>query len=79
MSVTEERCECCDLVLTSCGKAVEALARRQAMLDRQAFARRGAFPSAYAGACSGCGEHFVERALILRAPDGSGWLAECCA
>lgn len=75
------RCVCCGLEPASCGKAVEALQWRQVMLDRQAMVRRGAFPAAYGGTCSKCGERFAEKTLIRRDPDGdrSAYLGECCA
>lgn len=52
-------CVCCSLDPASCGKAAEALARRQAMLDRQAALRQpGATVAQYPGTCGECGEPF---------------------
>lgn len=76
----EGRCECCDLPMSSCGKAAEALARRQVMIDRQAQVARGAFPAAYAGKCCACEEGYGATSLIRRTGRNSGgYLGPCCA
>lgn len=31
------------------------------------------------GKCGGCGEPFEAGSLIMRHPDGDGWIADCCS
>ena len=70
-----QRCDCCDLPIESCGKAIENRRRAEAFLDRtRLLAKPGWFAAGYAGTCSDCGEHFDEGQPIHRARDG--W--SCC-
>lgn len=76
------RCECCDLPVESCGKAVELRQRDEAAARRRALiATRRYFPSQYAGRCSSCHERYAAGALITpQLVDGERrWVSECCA
>ena len=55
--VADGRCDCCDLPLFSCGKALEARQRKE-LLSRRArlLARAEYFPAAYGGRCGRCSE-----------------------
>lgn len=77
------RCECCDLPVTSCGKAAEGRQRAEARAERERLARLGAFVAVWPGHCVRCGEPFQAGDLILSSglpiPTGFGYLAGCCA
>jgi hypothetical protein len=75
--VSEQRCECCDLPVSSCGKAAEAVQRQQLMAERALLLAAGWFPARWAGECAGCGYWFKMGALIRR--DGEDWRSECCS
>ncbi len=78
----ETRCDCCDLPVTSCGRAVEQRQRTEAADRRRALiATRRYFPSQYRGGCAGCSEWYAAGALITpHLVDGERrWFAECCA
>lgn len=70
------RCECCDLPVSSCGKAVEVAQRQQRIAERARLLAAGWFVARYAGECGGCGDWFEAGTLIRR--DGEGWRSECC-
>lgn len=71
------RCDCCDLPVESCGRAVEARQRQELANARsQALALYGWFRAQYAGRCSQCGEPFKEGDPIC-AIDG-GYKSYCC-
>lgn len=63
--MNEERCECCDLPVSMCGKAAE---KRQQAEARAEYARLLALPGTtiarHDGFCGKCGEHFDEGAPI---------------
>lgn len=65
--------------MTSCGRAVEALQRREAMLKRQRLAALpGAFPARFPGVCGECGEPFAVGAVARYDRYTSKIKAECC-
>jgi hypothetical protein len=75
--VSDERCECCDLPTSSCGKAAEQRQRAEQQAERARIrALPGVFMALYAGTCGGCGERYEQRSLI-RSTSG-GYRAECC-
>jgi len=75
----DERCVCCELPVESCGKRVEQLRRREAMLERQRQAALpGAFPAAFPGWCARCGEPFGKGTVLRRAGGVDGYVAGCC-
>ena len=59
-------CICCSLDPRSCGKTLEALRRREALLERQRLLRLpGAASAAYAGSCGQCGEPYAVGTPIM--------------
>jgi hypothetical protein len=75
--IFEDRCECCDLPVSSCGKAAEQRQRAEHQAERARIsALPGVFMALYAGTCGGCGERYDPRTLI-RSTSG-GCRAECC-
>ena len=76
--MNEQRCQCCDLPVYSCGKAKETELRREWRQDRERLEAQGWRSSLYPGACEHCHEWFATGTLI-RMVAGSGWRAECCA
>lgn len=76
--MNEPRCECCDLPVSSCGKAAEHRQRVALARWRSQLRERGWFESAWPGVCP-CGEPFKEKALISRDQASGRWIAECCA
>ena len=78
MSSPDERCSCCDLPVSSCGKAAEQRQRAELAAERTRLRAKGWFTSLYPGTCASCGEPYEARALItVERP--RGWRAECCA
>ena len=76
--MSEQRCECCELPIYSCGKSKQDQQRRDEQRERAALlARPSWFAAHYRGQCSACGEWF-ERGTPITAGAG-GWRAECCA
>jgi len=76
----EQRCECCELPVYSCGKAVEDRQRRYEQAERAALlARPSWFAAHYRGPCDSCGVWFEPGTPITIAADAGGWRAECCA
>ena len=74
----EQRCECCELPVYSCGKAVEDRQRRYEQAERAALLTRLSwFAAHHCGFCVSCGEWY-ERDTPITAGAG-GWRAECCA
>lgn len=79
MTVRVERCECCGLLVESCGKAAEAKQKAEARARRVALLRRpGWFQSSFPGSCARCSEWF-EVGTPIRRDKVKGWLAECCS
>jgi hypothetical protein len=76
--VREKRCECCDLPISSCGKAAEARQRADARAQRRYLIRLGWFESLYPGVCDRCDVPFRPGTLI-KANGLKTYLAECCA
>ena len=67
-----DRCVCCDLPLSSCGKALEQARRREEFARRQrALAEPGTFEARFPGVCA-CGERF-DAGTPLR-HHGDGWV-----
>lgn len=61
------RCDCCDLPVESCGRAVERAQLAQLVAERRRLlALPGVIAAQYPGACSGCGERFVVGDPIAR-------------
>lgn len=76
-----ERCDCCDLAVESCGRAVE---RRQRQEDAEthldALSRRGVVVAEFDGQCVGCDEYYSAGTPIRRAETVKGWAnALCCS
>lgn len=76
-AAAEERCECCDLPVTSCGKAAEQRLRDDAAQLRRRLERNGWQAAAWPGTCLLCGDPFAAGAMIVRGRDG--YRAECCS
>lgn len=73
----EQRCDCCDLPVYSCGKAQEEIERREeAALREQLREHPRWFPSIYPGTCSGCDGYFEVGTYIKRS--GDKYVAQCC-
>lgn len=77
--MSEERCECCDLPVVSCGKAAEARARVERKQEERRLEKRGAFRSQYTGLCASCRTPFPAGTFIrMNADDGLLYDGECC-
>lgn len=65
------RCECCDLPVESCGKALETRQRAEAKARRQRALASDprAFPASYDGTCA-CGDRFKAGTPIVHTFDG---------
>lgn len=73
----EERCDCCDLPVSMCGKAKEVQLRQEAAARRRALlALPGVIAARYAGTCGQCGERHPEGVPLKR--KGDVWVADCC-
>jgi hypothetical protein len=69
--MSEARCDCCDLPITSCGRAAELRQRAAATAEgRRLLALPGAIPARYAGLCGSCDEPFAEGDPITRYHQG---------
>lgn len=80
----EARCDCCDLPVSSCGKAAEDAQRLQLEMWRRYLCKIGWFRSQFGGACHKCGTDFPAGACIrsdghARHGAHSKYLGECCA
>jgi hypothetical protein len=75
--VSDQRCECCDLLIESCGKAAEQRQRAQDKAQKEILRRIGFFPALYDGTCEYCG-YWFKRGSLIRKGD-FGWRGECCA
>lgn len=73
------RCQCCDLDIRSCGKALEQRQRADAARRAGELTARGYIRAAYPGTCATCREPFGSGAYITSTVGGAGWIAECCA
>jgi hypothetical protein len=72
------RCDCCDLPVESCGRAVEQRLRKEdANARSEALSAYGWFRAQYAGQCAGCGEHFAVGDPISYVADGK-YKSYCC-
>lgn len=76
----EPRCECCDLLVSACGKAKEREQKGDVLLARgRVLTYPGWFIAEYPGFCARCGEMFLAGMAIRRAHEyGNGYRAECC-
>lgn len=74
-----ERCECCDLLIGSCGKSADAKQRAARARDVAALKAVGWIIAEWPGHCHGCQEWYPAGTLIHRYPLGIGWIGECCA
>lgn len=75
--MSEQRCDCCDLPVMSCGKAREVQLRQEAAARKRALlALPGVIAARFAGTCGGCGERFAEGVPLKR--KGDNWVADCC-
>ena len=71
------RCDCCDLPVESCGRAVEVRQRQEdANARSHALSLYGWFRAQYPGQCVQCGGHFKIGDPIC-ALDG-GYKSYCC-
>jgi len=76
----EPLCECCDLPVSSCGKAAEDRQRAQDRRHRTWLVGQGWFASSYPGSCDNCGTPFKAGKLIhANGRGGMRWRSECCA
>jgi hypothetical protein len=76
----DEKCECCDLLIASCGKQAAQRSEAEAKQRRAALLKRGWFAAKWPGACRECGEGFEAGDLIKSASYGHpGYFAECCS
>jgi hypothetical protein len=76
---TEDRCACCDLVISSCGKAVEERQATEARFETaRLFRIPRAFAANFAGGCGRCGERFDIGAPILKDAFGGYRSLACC-
>lgn len=76
--MAEERCDCCDLPVSSCGKAVEqkVAAERRAEIAR-VLMEPGVVAARHSGTCVTCASRYPEGEPIKHTEDGwSGAL--CC-
>lgn len=80
----EQRCGCCGLLMSSCGRAIEQAERadrserRRALLDNRAY-----FPAVFGGTCAGCHERFpagdpIRRADGVRYGEAVSYIAGMC-
>lgn len=84
--MSEQRCECCEMLPGSCGKQKEADQLARAKKERARLIKKlrkssiNWFPAMWPGVCVAprCGEPFPEGTYITRNP-GGGYVAECCA
>lgn len=54
-----DRCDCCDLPVESCGKAIEKKRLKDAADEKtRLLTLPGFFEARYPGVCGHCGEHF---------------------
>jgi hypothetical protein len=74
---TEERCDCCDLPVTSCGKAVEQANERASRVAILASWPGRSVTALWPGTCPSCGEAYEEGDTITRCLD-TGWVCEGC-
>jgi hypothetical protein len=74
----EPRCTCCELPVSSCGKAAESRQRQQDQAHQRYLIKNGWFRSQYPGACDRCQEPFRPGTLI-HANGLKSYLAICCA
>lgn len=74
------RCDCCDLPVESCGKALEQRQRDEAMRERKRLmSQPGARPAGFFGRCGRCDEQYGIGAIIAPPDPGTtGWLGPCC-
>ena len=76
--MSEPRCECCDLPLYSCGKAVEVQQRQAEQQERAVLLSSPGWVAArWPGQCGVCAEWFKAGTPIQA--DDCGWRAQCCA
>lgn len=71
------RCDCCDLPVESCGKAVEQRQRIERRAHVEEMNRKGWIPSRYGGVCIECGHGYKVGGLIKGSI--AGYKGECCA
>lgn len=79
-----QRCDCCDLLNESCGRAAEQRLRHEERRSNdELMATPGWFPARYPGTCARCGEYFAAGSPI-RSNRGAKWtepsyVGACCA
>lgn len=73
------RCDCCDLPVESCGRAIERRAEQEDANARwQALALYGWFRARFPGSCIDCGEPFKIGTPISYDAERDGYRAYCC-
>lgn len=75
-------CECCNLVVTSCGKQAENKQRNEHRQREKKLRQRGWFGAQWPGTCDKCEERFRVNDLIQSAGRRDGrnaYVAACCA
>jgi hypothetical protein len=74
----DARCECCDLPVSSCGKAAEDKQRAADNAERAELYTRGFIPARYPGVCSRCGERFAQDDPIRGTYGTGSWIGGLC-
>lgn len=82
--MSEPRCECCDLLISACGKQAAHRSELEAKKRSAELLNRGWFKAKFPGQCRECGEGFEAGDLIKGSAEGYGhrcrrYFAECCA
>lgn len=78
VSAVGRRCDCCDLPVESCGKAVEDRARKEdANARSRALATPGWWQARWPGVCASCRSGFAEGDPITVAHN-EGYISYCC-
>jgi len=73
------RCECCELLESSCGKAKQAQLDKELKDYRTKLRQRGWFVAQWPGVCDRCGEDFDAGTMIQAIRYGQGrYVGECC-
>ncbi len=75
----QERCDCCDLPVTSCGKTAEQRQRAEQADKRVRLRAQGWMEAQLPGRCEVCNEPFDAGSLITYLGVEFGWRAECCS
>lgn len=73
----EDRCDCCDLPVSSCGRAVEQRQRDEERARRErALDEDGTIEAVYPGVCPTCGTYFLPGEPLRR--HNRAWFPVLC-